>query len=672
MRHIQKFTAAALSAVLLSGLVIPAFAETAPSEKEEVIYVMTDASGKVTDLEAVNIFAGGNITDYGDYSSVKVLNTTDPIHQAGDEITCATNAEKIYYQGTLKTTEIPWDISIRYVLDGKEYSAEEIAGKSGALKIYFTVTQNETCTGSFFENYALQASFTLDTGLCQNIIADGATVANVGSDKQLTYTILPGKGIDTVITADVTEFEMDAVAINGVRLNMNLDVDDTELMDKVNEIVAAINDINDGAFQLEDGAGQLSSATETLKDKVGELNSGVGALSNGAGELYSGLSGITEKSDQLTDGAYTAYAGLCTAAATALNVQLAEKGMSPVTLTPSNYASVLMDLLNQMDADAVYQQAYQSALQQVTQQVEAQAETLYRGYIESQANAIYYAYISSQADTLYAQVAAQLVYEQLIQSGYSEEQAAAFLKTAEGQVAIAQTVANMTEEQKSQILNSAVAQLTEEQKEQILQGAVASLTEEQKAQIRNAYIQQMMASDEVTAQINAAVATVSAAAEQVSELKGQLDSYGVFYQGLVDYTSAVSDAAAGAKTLKLNMDTLYSNTGTLELSVGELNDAVSALYSGTETLTDGTSEFVDKTSDMDTQISSEIDSMTSSITGSDSEITSFVSSKNTNIKSVQFVIKTAAIEINEPSSDDAPQETQRTFWQKLLNLFGIN
>ena len=153
----------------------------------------------------------------------------------------------------------------------------------------------------------------------------------------------------------------------------------------------------------------------------------------------------------------------------------------------------------------------------------------------------------------------------------------------------------MTDEQKEQILNAAVAQLTDEQKEQILQGAVASLTDEQKTQIREAYIQQMMASDEVTSGINAAVATVSAAARQVSELKGQLDNYGAFYQGLLDYTGAVSDAAAGAKNLKLNMDALYSNTGALKLSVGELNDAVNKLYGGTKDLASGTSEFVDKT-----------------------------------------------------------------------------
>ena len=596
MKHMQKFTAAAMAVLLLGFTVVPAFAETAPSAKEEVIYAMADASVKVTDAEAVNIFAGGDIVDYGDYSAVKPLNTNDTITQNGDQIAFSSTADKVYYQGTMKNAALPWNISIRYYLDGKEYAPQDVAGKSGALEIRFSVTKNESCGGSFYDDYALQASFTLDTERCQNIVSNGATVANVGSDKQLTYTILPGKGIDTVITADVTDFEMDAAAINGVRLNLDVDVDDTDLMDKVDELVSAIGDLDDGAWELHDGTEELYDATKTLNSKVGDLHSGVGDLTAGAGDLYTGLTDITAQNQQ--------------------------------------------------------------------------ADQLYLGYVKSQADSIYLAYVTTQADALYAQVAAQAVREQLIQSGYSEAQADAYLQTADGQTLVAQTVSNMTEEQKAQILNAAVAKLTDEQKKQILQGAVASLTEEQKAEIREAYIQQMMASDDVTSQINAAVATVSAA-KQVSELKGQLDSYGVFYQGLVAYTDAVSSAAAGAKSLKLNMDTLYSNTGKLKLSVGELSDVVGELYDGTGELTDGTTEFVDKTSDMDTQISDEIDSMTASLSGGDGDAESFVSEKNTNVNTVQFVIKTAAIEKAETTTDNTVESAPLTFWQKLLRLVGL-
>lgn len=157
MKNIKKVSAAAMSVMLMGYLAVPVFAEAESSEKEEVIYIMTDAFGNVTDMEAVNIFSGGDIIDYGDYSAVKILNTTDRINQDEDQITFSSGSDKVYYQGTMKNTAIPWNISIRYFMDGNEYSAEDIAGKSGALEIHFTVTKNENCKGSFYEDYALQA-----------------------------------------------------------------------------------------------------------------------------------------------------------------------------------------------------------------------------------------------------------------------------------------------------------------------------------------------------------------------------------------------------------------------------------------------------------------------------------------------------------------------------------
>ncbi len=630
MKHTKKITIASLSSLLLlSSFNVEIFADEASSSKEEVIYVMTDASGKVLDTEVVNIFAGGNITDYGDYSAVKILNTTDTITQSKDKITFSSSRDKVYYQGTLKDKNIPWNISIRYFLNGKEYSAEDIAGKSGSLEIRFSINENSNVKGSFYDDYALQTSFTLDTEKCKNISSSGATIANVGSDKQLTYTILPGKGIDTVIKANVTDFEMDAVSINGVSLNLNIEVDDEMITEKVNDVVSAVDKVNDGANEVNDGARKLADAM---------------------GSLSSGLSSINANNSKLTDGAYTAYEGLCSAATTALNSELSANGLDKVNLTPSTYSDVLLGLLKKLDADAVYNKAYNEALNEVTKQVEANADALYRGYIDSQADTIYLAYITSQAETLYTQVATQKVYEQLIQSGYTEDQAKAYLATEEGQAMIAQVVSSMTDEQKEEIIQSALASLTDEQKEQILEGAVATLTDDQKAQIKNTYIQQMMASEEVTSQISAAVATVSAAAKQVSDLKGQLDNFGVFYSGLVSYTEAVSSAASGASEIKVNTDKLYD---------------------GTTELAKGTKEFVNKTSGIDTEISDEVNDMVSSISKSDEQVVSFVSDKNTNVTSVQFVIKTSAIEKVTSNSSETEETVNLTFIQKLLRLFNL-
>lgn len=675
MKHIKRIIAVLVAALLLIVMMpLSALAASENTPKEEVVYINLNSDGSVREIVVVNIFnltKDGQIIDYGRYESVRNMTTTDKINYSGETVTIDAKAGKLYYEGRLNSNVMPWNISIHYYMDGVEYKASEIAGMSGDLKITIKITENTDCVGNFFEGYALQASVTLDSGKCSDIKAEGATVANVGKNKQLTFTVLPNKGADIEITAKAKDFEMSAIAINGVKLNLGIEIDDTEIQNKINEIIGAVKELDDGAKELNDGAEGLYNGTSTLKDKVGELYDGVGALKGGASELSSGLAAIASKNQELVDGAYSAFKGLCTASETILNAQLTQNGLQKVTLTPETYAEVLTALLAAMDADTVYNTAYEKALAEVTAQVEAQADALYAGYVEQNADAIYLAYIQSQADVLYAQVAAEAIVQQLMESGYTEEMATAYLQTPEGQAMIAQTVASMTDEQKAQIILAAVSDLTEEQKVQIKAGAVASLTDEQKAEIRNGYIDRMMRSQEVTDKITAAVASADSAAASIAQLKGQLDNYSLFYDGLTDYTGAVSDAADGANTLKINMETLYENVGVLQASVGEICDGVKELFDGTTALKDGTSEFVKETDGIGDEVRGEIDNMISEATGGEVKITSFVSEKNTNIDSVQFVIKTEAVEIEKTPAPEPAVEEKLNFWQKLLRLFGL-
>ena len=301
----KKTAAAVLTAILLLGTVTPALAAGAEQEKEEVIYVNLASDGSVKDVYAVNIFGGGDITDYGDYSSLELLNTTDKIVQNGDRVSFSSSADRVYLKGKLKNTDIPWNISIRYFIDGVEYSADEVAGKSGKLEISFKVERNGDCTGNFFDTYALQAAFTLDTKKCSNIEAADATVANVGAKKQISYTMLPGKGIDTVICADVTEFEMDAVSVNGVPLSMSIEVDDSEITDRVTELLDAIARLDDGAEELKDGASRLQDAAKDgLQTGVNKLANGAQTLFDGAAELNEGTQALQDGAEGLKDGAY--------------------------------------------------------------------------------------------------------------------------------------------------------------------------------------------------------------------------------------------------------------------------------------------------------------------------------------------------------------------------------
>lgn len=305
-----------ITAILASLVIVPAWAYGGGTKKQEVVYVNLNGDGSVDGIYVVNIFdlnGDDRIIDYGDYTVLRNMTTNDEIQFDHQTVQINTKAKKLYYEGKLNSNVIPWSFDIRYSMDGVEHSADEIAGMSGALRITMTVRRNTACNSTFFDNYALQASFTLDTKSCDNIVADGATAANVGSDRQLTYTVLPGKEKDIAITANVTDFEMDGVAINGVPLSLDVNVDtenNQELNDKIKELQDGAVDLDDGANELRDGSGDLENGAADLadgvkefKDRAAELNDGANELKDGADVLYDGVRSLNDGAGDLSDGA---------------------------------------------------------------------------------------------------------------------------------------------------------------------------------------------------------------------------------------------------------------------------------------------------------------------------------------------------------------------------------
>ena len=189
-RNYKKTIAAALCVALSAEAVVPAFAAGAIEDKDENVYVNLNQDGSVSGIYVVNEYTLGadtEIVDYGDYSAVKNLSTEDEILLEDGKVTVNAAKGKFLYQGDMADTTLPWLIDISYTLDGKEITAEELPGKSGALKISVSVKDNPASDDEFFDNYLMQATVTLDTEKCSNIRADGATEANVGKDRQILY-----------------------------------------------------------------------------------------------------------------------------------------------------------------------------------------------------------------------------------------------------------------------------------------------------------------------------------------------------------------------------------------------------------------------------------------------------------------------------------------------------
>lgn len=629
--------------------------------KEEVIYVNLGADGSVSEVVVVNSFddLNGEVLDYGEYDEIRNMTTTDEIVSADGCITIETDSETLYYEGVLNDAEIPWDIDISYFMDGTEYDADEIAGMSGELEIDISISENDECEGSFFDDYALQMSVTLDTDIAKNICADGATIASVGADRQLTYTILAGSGCDYVITADVTDFEMDAIAINAIKLNLDIEVDDEELMEMVSELSDAVSELNDGAGELSDGANELVAAVETLFDGTGELldgadelndgaaeaadgasqlSSGLGTLSDGVEAMQDALTELDANSDDLTDGSAQVLSALKQIESALSGVSASSSEISKLTSASGDILAGINELSDGIDelGGSVSFDAYKALMSGYGLDVDALAES----------NEAMIEYLSAiNTDGTYTELISLLSGNVAAISGMES-----YLDAVED--AIAELADGASE------LESGYAEFDATINE--LAGTVSTL------------LYQMSTLKSAVETLVSEYETLDDGIESYTEgVAAILAAYGELSDGVSTVVSGSASLSSGTEALSSGTSVLLSGIRELYEGTGELSDGADELSDGAETLSDGTGEFYEETSGLDVTVSDKIDELLEAITGGDGDASSFVSDQNTEVDAVQFVIQTPAIEIAEAEEDAADEEESLNFWQKLLALFGI-
>ena len=649
MKNYNKIIAVAMAGAICGSTAFSSIslAATKSSEKEEVIYANLTSSGDIEKIYAVNIFEDKDIVDYGVYETVKNMNTMDKINYSNGKITIQNSEDKLYYQGIMKqNTEMPWTIKVRYKLDGVEYAPSELAGKSGKLEISISIKENKKCKKNFFENYALQTVVQLDTNLCENIKSDEATMANVGGLKQLTYTILPGNEKDIKITSDVTDFEMSEIQVNGINLNLGLDkdsIDTSSLTGELDKLKDAVNDLDDGANELNDGAKKLDDGAVTLTD--------------GIKTIQDGLDQLNSKSSSLTSGSSDVLSALKTIQSALNNVSTSSKDLKQLSSASTSIKSGIDSLVKGLKTVDSSIDTYNSSLKKAglnsaSELAQKNKQAISALGITSTQRKLYSAYTSGGSQAVSAELA------KLAQAGDSEAVALYKQVSAGNTDAVTQYVQAAGKlisvetllkadasyiEGSSKLINGIDAQMsTSSGQTTLMSGAVSLQTNYKKF---DASIQDLVSS------LNNLMANMTQLKSGINKLT---DNYATLDSGIKEYTSAVNKITKG-----------YSKVyeGALDLVSG-----THSLYKGTTELTDGTGEFKGETSDLDSKVDDEVDSMIDNFAGGDFEVESFVSDKNTDVDSVQFVIKTEAIKKEEVKVEEEKTE-ELNFWQKLLNLF---
>ncbi|WP_337019431.1 YhgE/Pip domain-containing protein [Oceanobacillus massiliensis] len=564
------------------------------SAKDEVIYANLDAAGKQRELYVVNTFhvtEPGQITDYGDYTSISNLTNLTEMKQTQDNaIQFETDEGEFYYQGNMDGKALPWNIAISYVLDGEKISPSELAGKDGKLEIHLSTTANEEVDPIFFENYLLQISLKLDPAIFNEIQAPDGNEANAGKDKQITFTVMPEQEEELVVEANVENFEMDPIEIAATPYSMAMESPDVGGMtDDMQSLSSAIAEVNDGVGQLNQG--------------ISDLNTGASELSNGSTEYRNGITELSRSSSELINGSTSIQDALQT-----MNESLQASSGS-------------------MDISEL--KALPDGLEQIAgglQETAAGLDTLKENYSTA------YGTLDEAITAIPAYEINDADIEALYESGANEDVVNKLVETYAAAQTVKRTYSSVREAFAA--VDGTLVQVS---------GAISEMAENLET---------------IAAEFSSSIEEMGAM-EGLAELQEGLSTlatkYESFHSGLVSYTDGISELSGS-----------YSE---LDDGIKQLSEGTSSLHDGASELQNGTSELQESTDNLPGQIESEVDSMMEEYDYSDFEPVSFVSPKIDKVDTVQFVLQTESIEIEEAEPEEDNQEVEKSFWDRLLDLF---
>ncbi len=298
--------------------------------KEETVYVIAGNTGEaekvIVSEHLINSEKEKVLLDQSELTEIENVKGDETFTQNGDRLTWQADGNDIYYQGNCEK-ELPVTQKITYYLDGKEIAPEELAGKSGTVKIRFDYTNHtEEKVRINGKEETIHVPFVAVSGLVlsdqfRNIQVENGRTMTDGSKTIVVGYALPGlkeslqidgKDFDggiTIpdcfeVTAEVTDFSMDmtmTVVMNAAGLSVDGESGDLSSLDEM------LDTLTDAVDQLGDGSSELADGMDTLQGKLGEF-------SNGVNSLQSGLDAYTKGASQLADGAGQLKGGIDTLA----------------------------------------------------------------------------------------------------------------------------------------------------------------------------------------------------------------------------------------------------------------------------------------------------------------------------------------------------------------------
>lgn len=566
-------------------------------DKDETVYVFAKANGDVDNIlvneTLKNRDKNDKIEDTTDLKDIVNVKGDETFTQNGNKITWDAAGNEISYQGTTDR-QLPVSVKATYYLDGNEISPEDLAGKSGKVKIRLDYTSNETVTKDVNgKDEDISVPFVAVSGM---VLGDNFTNIQVTNGKYLTqgesnivvgYAV-PGldsgvkdaaKDLDTEIpdyvevSADVTDFSLDmtvTMLVNGSEMDYSGDLDLTDLDDLTEALSSAGNQLADGSGELSDGAGQVSEGAGTLASKMGDLTTGAGSLkagmeslSSSSGDLSNGVSVINQSAQAIAAGVNTLD--------TAVNTKMTEEEQAAVAKQAASQVSASVEAQFAAGTDT-YNYIYNSAVSNYTNSMNNATDQIAQAYIDSDAyTAFYNSALAAQAAQIASEKAAQAAaqgadFATVYQQAYTAALASADLQTA-------------------------VATQVQGAFKQMAQQTTTSLAEGGKAAIGQSVVDACKSAATQAASQAAGQAAVQGAETAKATIASQIEATQANGYSLVSGANALaqgtSTLAGSIPALKNGISQLVSGANALASGAGQLKDGAVTLADGASQVADG-------------------------------------------------------------------------------------
>lgn len=529
---------------------LPVFAYT----KDETVYSKINSKGEkyqtIVSTHIENDEELAVIKDMSDLLNIENTNGDEEFTQDDNSLVWKADKKDIYYQGESQK-DLPIECNVRYQLDGKEVTAEEILGKSGHVKITIQYTNKEehmvNINGrqqKMYTPFVVVAGTVLPNDKNKNIEISNGKVINDGSKAMVMGIALPGlqeslnvkktdmeMPNDIEITMEATDFELGNI-ITFVTPKV-LEEKDLSIFDELDEIYGQVNTLQSASSQIQKGSQTLANGTNQLASGTKELKEGTNVAYSGAQQIKSEVTKATnklanDKSEALDQNTLNAIGGQAKQAANLSDTQKAQIGSQAQATATQTIKSQKVAIGEKASSQAVSQVSgitlTQAQKQQIMTSVKAGLE----------ANATYKA-LSAQEKAIVLQ--------------FSQNSAVTAAETTAKQTAtqVAKQVANQT------------AQSVAEQ----VAGSVANQTAQTVAQTTAVQVAQTTAMSTAKQVANQVKATAQ------NQVVAQMNTLG---QGLSQLTDGLNRLNDGANTLDSGANELNQGANTLAQGVKTFNE----------------------------------------------------------------------------------------------------